>query len=214
MNEDVTPSADAKRRLRVLLVDGQDENLELVAGILTRLGHEVVARETDIEMVGVLGEREPPDVAIVIAGDGSEYALALIRRIVHEATFPVILLIDVDDTAFVDEAARLGVFACLTRGEIGDGQLERAFAVVLHRFAEYHALQGAFGRRAVTERAKGIHTERHSIDEQPAFEMLRERSRISGRKITDVAQAVIEARSLLPRDTDLHEARPERERGD
>ncbi|MGP0038725.1 MAG: ANTAR domain-containing protein [Solirubrobacteraceae bacterium] len=37
--------------------------------------------------------------------------------------------------------------------------------------------QGAFGRRAVIERAKGILLERHSINEQSAFQMLRARSR-------------------------------------
>jgi ANTAR domain len=41
------------------------------------------------------------------------------------------------------------------------------------RFAEYHDLQGAFGRRALIERATGILMERHSIDEESAFEMLR-----------------------------------------
>ena len=36
---------------------------------------------------------------------------------------------------------------------------------MLRRFAEYHDLEGAFGRRALTERAKGILMERHSVDE-------------------------------------------------
>jgi hypothetical protein len=36
---------------------------------------------------------------------------------------------------------------------------------VLRRFAEYHDLEGAFGRRALTERAKGILMERHAIDD-------------------------------------------------
>jgi hypothetical protein len=38
------------------------------------------------------------------------------------------------------------------------------------RFAEYHDLEGAFGRRAVTERAKGILMERHSIDANAAVD--------------------------------------------
>jgi len=37
--------------------------------------------------------------------------------------------------------------------------------------AEYHDLQGAFGRRALTERAKGILLERYAIDEQSAHEI-------------------------------------------
>jgi len=53
----------------------------------------------------------------------------------------------------------------------------------------------------VTERAKGILMERHSIDEEAAFRMLRDQSRHGGRKLIDIAQAVIDARALLPNTT-------------
>jgi hypothetical protein len=59
--------------------------------------------------------------------------------------------------------------------------------IVLRRFAEFHDLEGAFGRRALTERAKGILMERHSISEDGAFEMLREQSRVANRKLIDLA---------------------------
>jgi response regulator NasT len=70
---------------------------------------------------------------------------------------------------------------------------------VLRRFAEYHDLQGAFGRRALIERAKGILIERHSIDEDAAFELLRDRSRIDNRKLIDLATAVVDGHRLLPK---------------
>ena len=41
-----------------------------------------------------------------------------------------------------------------------------------------HELEGAFGRRAVAERANGILLERHSIDESAAFDILP--SRLAG----------------------------------
>jgi response regulator NasT len=69
----------------------------------------------------------------------------------------------------------------------------------LRRFTEYHDLEGAFGRRAVTERAKGILMERHSIDEPAAFELLREHARTTNRKLVDVAFAVADAHRLLPK---------------
>jgi response regulator NasT len=59
-------------------------------------------------------------------------------------------------------------------------------------------LEGAFGRRAVIERAKGILMERHGIDEEAAFRLLRGQSRSSGRKLIAVATAVLGARPLLP----------------
>lgn len=72
-------------------------------------------------------------------------------------------------------------------------------ARVLPRFAEYHDLQGAFGRRATIERAKGILMERHSIDEGHAFEMLRGQSRTANRKLIDLATAVVDGHRLLPK---------------
>jgi len=49
--------------------------------------------------------------------------------------------------------------------------------IVLRRFADYHDLEGAFGRRAVTERAKGILMERHSVNQTTAFDVLRDHAR-------------------------------------
>jgi AmiR/NasT family two-component response regulator len=68
----------------------------------------------------------------------------------------------------------------------------------LQRFGEYHDLEGAFARRAVTERAKGILMERHGIDERAAFEMLRNHARRTNRKIVDVAESILESHPLLP----------------
>jgi AmiR/NasT family two-component response regulator len=70
---------------------------------------------------------------------------------------------------------------------------------VLRRFSEYHDLEGAFGRRALTERAKGILMERHSISEAAAFDLLREHSRSVNRKLVDVASAVVDGHALLPK---------------
>ena len=70
---------------------------------------------------------------------------------------------------------------------------------MLSRFAEYQGLEGAFARRAITERAKGILMERHSLDEKHAFELLRDEARRSNRKIIEVAEAVTMSVNLLPR---------------
>ena len=40
--------------------------------------------------------------------------------------------------------------------------------------------------------------ERHAIDETSAFEMMREHSRISNRKLIDLATAVVDGHRLLP----------------
>ena len=183
--------------LRVLIANERRDRLALVAPIVAALGHEVIAREIDVEDVGPVTNRERPDVALVGLGESSDHALGLIEKIVQEAACPVIVLIHAPDPAFVKEASKRGIFAYITDADAKDWQ--SSIDIVLRRFAEYHDLEGAFGRRAVTERAKGILMERHSVDEAAAFEMLREQSRISNRKLVDLATAVVDGHRLLPR---------------
>ena len=161
------------------------------------LGHEVIAREIEVDDVGAVTARERPDVALVGLGDSSEHALELIDKIVREAACPVIVLLHARDPAFVKEASKRGVFAHISDADVEDWQ--SSIDIVLRRFAEYHDLEGAFGRRALTERAKGILMERHAIDEAGAFEMLREHSRVDNRKLIDLATAVVDGHRLLPK---------------
>jgi AmiR/NasT family two-component response regulator len=168
-----------------------------MAAIVASLGHTVIATSIEISDIGALTVREHPDVALVGLGESSDHALALIDRIVREARCPVIVVLEGHDRAFIDEAAKRGVFAYLVDGDADE--LQSALDITLCRFAEYHNLQGAFGRRAITERAKGILMERHSVDEQQAFAMLRDQARHSGRKLVDIAQAIVDGHSLLPR---------------
>jgi AmiR/NasT family two-component response regulator len=185
--------------LRVLIANERKDRLALVAPIVVALGHEVIAREIDVKDVAAVTVRERPDVALVGLGESSEQALELIEKIVREAACPVIVLLHTRDPGFINEAAKRGAFAHISDSDVDDWQ--SAIDIVLRRFAEYHDLQGAFGRRALTERAKGILMERHGIDEQAAFEMLREQSRVGNRKLIDLATAVVDGHRLLPRQT-------------
>ena len=128
-------------------------------------------------------------------GLSSEHALELITEIVHESTCPVIALLSARDPAYIHEAAKRGVFAYII--DTTPEELQSAIDITLQRFAEYHNLQGAFGRRATIEQAKGILMARHSIDSSKAFDMLRDHSQHNGRKLVDVAAAIVESHLLL-----------------
>jgi AmiR/NasT family two-component response regulator len=181
--------------LRVLIANERKDRLALVAPMVANLGHEVIAREIDVMDVGVVTARERPDVALVGLGKSSEHALALIDTIVQEAACPVVLLIHAPDPAVVKEASKRGIFAYITDSDVEDWQ--SAIDIVLRRFTEYHDLEGAFGRRAVTERAKGILMERHGIPEREAFEFLRSHARSRSRSVVAIAEAVIDGHGLL-----------------
>ena len=61
----------------------------------------------------------------------------------------------------------------------------------MRRFAQLKDMEDAFGRRVMTERAKGILMERHGVDDHAALQMLRTEA-LGGGALIDAAQAVID----------------------
>jgi AmiR/NasT family two-component response regulator len=188
-------NGDVVHHLRVLIANERRDRLELLAQVVAGLGHEVIAREIHVREVGAVTARERPDVALVGLGVNSEHALELISEIVREASCPVIALLAADDPAYIHEAAKRGIFAYIV--DTTPDELQSAIDITLQRFAEYHSLQGAFGRRAVIVQAKGILMSRHAIVADDAFERLRGHSQHNGHKVADVAQAIVDSHLLL-----------------
>lgn len=141
-----TPAVpDGVVQLRVLLANEREDRLAGLAGVIAGMGHEVVARETDVQAVGALTARLRPDVAFVGLGESSQHALAHVSAIVREAFCPVIAILPAHDPAWVAEASRCGVYAYLL--DERPDELQSALDITLRRFAEYQAVQGAFELR-------------------------------------------------------------------
>jgi AmiR/NasT family two-component response regulator len=187
--------AENGTQLRVLIANEKRDRLDLLARVVIGLGHDVIAREIYVKEVGTVTAREHPDVALVGLGESSAHALDLISEIVREASCPVVAILHAGDPAYIHEAAKRGVFAYIVDGT--PEELQSAIDITLQRFGEYQSLQGAFGRRALIEQAKGILMARHSTNADRAFELLRDHSQQSGRKLSDVASAVVESHLLL-----------------
>jgi response regulator NasT len=192
-----------ERGLRVLVADESIADLHALASVLEGLGHEVtpfaVSVEEAVEIVG----REDPDLAFVMVNHDDEHALALISETVECASGPVIAVLRGSDIEFVAQAAERGIssFASSPTPEALQGAIE----VAIRRYREtaeltrkVDQLQTALDRRTLIERAKGILMERHGIDDERAFRLLRDHARAHRRRVVDVAAAVAEGHALLP----------------
>jgi AmiR/NasT family two-component response regulator len=136
---------DGIHHLRVLIANQRADNLEMLAKVVSGLGHEVIAREIHVSEVAAVTARERPDVAFVGLGKSADHALDLITEIVAGAYCPVIALLDTYDGDWVNEAASRGVFAYIVDSR--PEELQSAIDITLRRFAEFQELQGAFNRR-------------------------------------------------------------------
>jgi response regulator NasT len=104
----------------------------------------------------------------------------------------------------VARAADMGIAGYVDSWEPQDVQAAIEVALRRHRESErltqkVEQLESALERRAVIERAKGILMERHGIDEREAFARLRDHARSGGRRVVEIAQAVLDGHALLPK---------------
>jgi response regulator NasT len=143
---------DRTHHLRILIANERPDRLALLAGVVEGLGHEVIATEIDVSEVAAVTSRGRPDVALVGLGASSDHALQLITEIVRGSFCPVIALLRGYDAAWIDEAAKRGVYAYIVDSR--PEELQSAIEITLRRFGELHAVQGAFTRRSA-EMARG-----------------------------------------------------------
>jgi response regulator NasT len=194
-----------ERNLRILLADEDRNTLAHLADVLERLGHEVTPFAVSVAEAVEIIAREDPDLAFVVFHDS--HALALIAETVEYASGPVIASSrgrGAQRPGFVAHAAEMGLAGYVDSDR--PEAIQAAIEVALRRHREtsrleekVDQLQSALDRRAVIERAKGILMERHGVDDREAFERLRDHARAGGRRVVDVAQAVLDGHALLPR---------------
>ena len=186
--------AGGSTSLRILIANERKDRLERIAVIVTGLGHEVISRELEVSEVAAATDREDPDLAFVGLGISGVHALDMISEIVRKSSCPVIALLEDEDPNWVNEAAKRGIFAYIVDANPAEMS---AIDITIRRYGEYANLEGAFARRAVIERAKGILMARQAIDEKKAFELLRAQSQKTGRKLIHMAEAVVQSHMLI-----------------
>ena len=197
-------TADASAHgLRVLVADEDKPALDSLAEMLGDLGHEVLPYAVSVGEAAHVIARDDPDVALVRLHRDDQHALRLIGQISEFASGPVVALLDEEDTGFISAAAEEGIFAYAqpVTAESTQGAIEvavRRHAEVAELGEKVDQLETALERRALIERAKGILMERHSLDDDAAFALLRDEARRTNRKVVELARAVSDGHSLLP----------------
>jgi AmiR/NasT family two-component response regulator len=190
--------------LRVLIADENESALRDLHAVLAGLGHEVTPYAVSVHEAVELIAKDDPQVAIVVVHNDDEHALALIGEAVEYASGPVIAQLPDADVDFLSRAAARGISAYVE--SMDPESVQGAIEVAVRRYREAERLhekvdqlESALERRGVIERAKGILMERHDVNERQAFELLRDHSRATNRRVVEVAQAVLDGHSLLPK---------------
>jgi AmiR/NasT family two-component response regulator len=200
----VTSTTISETNLRVLIADENESALRRLHEVLAGLGHDVTPYAVSVQDAVELIAKEDPQIAIVVVHDDDDHALALIGEAVEFASGPVIAQLPDADIDFLSRAADRGISAYVE--SMDPESVQGAIEIAVRRYREARQLhekvdqlEGALERRGVIERAKGILMERHGVGEREAFELLRDHSRASRRRVVEVAQAVLDGHALLPK---------------
>lgn len=163
-----------------------------VAGV-ARTGKEAVSLCDQLAPDLVLMDMQMPD----LSGD------AAARQIMARNPRPIIILTAFSDPEHIHKAEAAGALAYLIK-PINPEELPATIEIALARFRDLQTLrskvvdlQDTIDSRKLIERAVGILMKRLNIEHDDAMHRLEQRAHDKQAKVKDVAQAIVEAESLL-----------------
>jgi response regulator NasT len=183
--------------VKVLLADDDAERAGAVARILAADAGLTVVRLQFSESLADAVASLAPDVVLVDMARPDRDALDGIRQVAALNTRPVVLFVDEDDPAFMEEAISAGVSSYNAIGMPPPDvkPILRAAVALFRRHQQAHddlkQAESRLNERAVIDRAKAILIKQRRLSEPDAYKWLRRTAMSSARRIVDVANELI-----------------------
>ncbi|MFN4063074.1 ANTAR domain-containing response regulator [Parazoarcus communis] len=182
----------------VLLVDDDRVILNLLAEGLRDLGYEVAVAVSADEAIQRVGERSF-DLAVLDMRMPGTSGLELAHMLIERSGPPFVFLSAYGDKSVVREAADAGAMGYLIKPvdvsqlvPFIEASIARAREIEGLRHANEH-LEKALMVEQKTRTAVGIIMVRKGLDRQEAFDLLRARARSQRRKVSEIAESLIQA---------------------
>ncbi len=189
--------------LSIIVVEKDRERALLIVDGLREAGdHEVFVMADDFALARRIAERNP-DLVLIDAGNPSRDVLEELTLASSPMERPVAMFVDQSDGSLTKAAIEAGVSAYVVDGlrserikPILDAAIAR-FHMVQRMRVELAETRRALEERKVIDRAKGILMRAKGIGEDAAYGLLRKAAMDQGRKVADVAQALVMSADLL-----------------
>ncbi|MEO8530764.1 MAG: ANTAR domain-containing protein [Deltaproteobacteria bacterium] len=169
-------------------------------------------RETGDHQIHVLGDEVGlqrkiaaynPDVVLIDVANPSRDVLEELTLASAPMERPVAMFVEKSDAGMTRTAIEAGVSAYVVDG-LRPERLKPVIDAAVARFHMIHkmrvelaATKAALEERKIVDRAKGILMRAKGMDEDAAYALLRKTAMDQGRKIADVAQALVTATEML-----------------
>lgn len=191
------------KRLSIIVVErDRDRALMIVDGLREAGDFDVFVIGEETGLARRIAARNP-DLVLIDAGSPSRDALEELTLATGPLDRPVAMFVDQSDGSLTKAAIEAGVSAYVVDGL----RSERIKPILDAAIARFHMVQKmrvelvetrrALEERKVVDRAKGILMRARGIGEEEAYAMIRKTAMDQGRKVADVAQALVLAAEML-----------------
>jgi response regulator NasT len=189
--------------LRIAIIDESGLRASILEDGLREAGFD------DIEVVLAQGafvarlERMAPDVVLMNLGNPSRDSLEEMLAVSRALARPIAMFVDQSDDAMIGAAIDAGVSAYVVDG-LRKERVKPILDLAIRRFHAFSKLQtdldnarNELAERKTIDRAKAILMQSRKLGEAEAYALLRSTAMNQGRKIAEVADALITAAGLL-----------------
>ncbi|MFD0981354.1 ANTAR domain-containing response regulator [Tropicimonas aquimaris] len=190
-------------RLSIVVVEKDRERALLIVDSLRAAGnHEIIVISEQTGLARRISERNP-DVVLVDVSSPSRDMLEELTLASSPMERPVAMFVDRSDDSLTRAAIEAGVSAYVVDG-MSPGRIKPVLDAAITRFhmfqrmrAELAATKRALEERKIIDRAKGLLMKARGLDEDAAYALLRKTAMDQGKKVAEVAEALVTAAGLL-----------------
>ena len=190
-------------RLSIVVIERDPERARLIIDGLNETGdHTIHVIGDDVALQKRIAERNP-DLVLIDVANPSRDALEELTLASAPMERPVAMFVDKSDSGLTRTAIEAGVSAYVVDGLRPD-RLKPVIDAAVARFhmiakmrAELTATKAALEERKIIDRAKGILMRAKGLGEDEAYALMRKTAMDQGKKIADVAKALVTAAELL-----------------
>jgi two-component system, response regulator / RNA-binding antiterminator len=191
------------KSLSTVVVEKDRKRAMMIVDGLREAGHfDVFVIGDEVGLARRIAERNP-DLVLIDAGNPSRDALEDLTLATGPMLRPVAMFVDQTDAAMTRAAIEAGMSAYVVDG-LRPERLKPILDAAIARFHMVHKMRvelaetrRALEERKVIDRAKGILMRARGIGEEEAYGLLRKAAMDQGRKVVDLAQALVMATDLL-----------------
>jgi len=187
----------------VLIIDENRTRAAIIEDGLRGAGHQMVSVISDMKGVVRQIEDIAPDVIVMDLGIPNRDFLEHMFRVSKTSGKPVAMFVDRSDDEAMRAAVEAGVSAYVVDGLKKD-RIKPILDLAILRFRAFEQLRAerdkalqALDERKNLDRAKGIIMQLRGVSEEQAYTLLRETAMNQGKRIADIAMAVIASAELL-----------------